>query len=221
MSQAPASTSADPSAPLVRAELEAILSSELFTRSDRLSAFLRFIVEETLAGRGASLKEPVIAMALYGKGADYNTALDPIVRVDARRLRDKLREYYAAAPREPLVISVPKGSYTPLFEANVHGSSHPLAATAVEPAASVPVGTRRRLPAAWVAATAVLLLAGRRAGGRAAADARAAGPAADRHVTARLRGGPGDVAGWQLRRVLLEARPDGHSSPDLGESGRW
>jgi Tol biopolymer transport system component len=100
----------------VQAELERILASEIFSRSDRLSAFLKFIVDQTLNGQGDSLKEQVIAEALYGKGADFSTAADPIVRVDARRLRDKLREYYASATEDPVLISVPKGSYTPAFE---------------------------------------------------------------------------------------------------------
>ena len=120
---------------LVRAELDRVLGSEIFSRSDRLSAFLRFIVEETLRGHGAGLKEQVIAVELYGKGTDFNTAADPIVRVDARRLRDKLREYYAAAPPGDVVISMPKGSYTPQFEP-AHGS----------PAAS-PVPFPSRVPA--------------------------------------------------------------------------
>jgi Tol biopolymer transport system component len=102
-------------APLVRAELDRILASELFARSDRLSSFLRFIVERTLSGDGASLKEHVIACELYGKDASFDTADDPIVRIDARRLRDKLREYYAGAGIGPVVISVPKGRYTPVF----------------------------------------------------------------------------------------------------------
>jgi TolB-like protein len=106
------------SAPLVRAQLTRILSSELFSRSDRLSAFLKFIVEQTLNGQGDTLKEQVIAGELYGKGPDFNAAADPIVRVDARRLRDKLREYYASAPHDDVLISVPKGSYTPAFRVN-------------------------------------------------------------------------------------------------------
>ena len=57
----------------------------------------------------------MIAIEVYGKGVDFNTAADPIVRVDARRLRDRLREYYAAADDREIVISVPKGSYTPAF----------------------------------------------------------------------------------------------------------
>ena len=100
-----------PSAHAVRAQLARILASEIFSRSDRLTAFLTFIVEQTLDGHGATLKEHVLAMAVYGKGADFGAAVDPIVRVDARRLRDKLREYYVSAPHDPVVISVPKGSY--------------------------------------------------------------------------------------------------------------
>ena len=94
----------EPSAPLIRSQLDAILASDLFARSERLSQFLRFIVERTLAGEGDALKEQVIAVELYGRGADFNTAADPIVRVDARRLRDKLREYYASAPHDPVRI---------------------------------------------------------------------------------------------------------------------
>ena len=107
----------NPPAADVRAELDRILASDIFTRSERLSAYLKFIVERTLAGEGDTLKEQVLAIELYGKTADFNTAADPIVRVDARRLRDRLREYYASAPPGDLVISVPKGSYTPAFTA--------------------------------------------------------------------------------------------------------
>jgi Tol biopolymer transport system component len=135
---------ADPSAALVRAELARILASELFTRSERLSSFLTFIVERTLAGEGDSLKEHVIAIGLYGKGVDFNAAADPIVRVDARRLRDRLREYYAGGPDAGVVISVPKGSYTPVFHA---------AATAGALLAGSPAGfsDRRSGPQATVA----------------------------------------------------------------------
>src|SRR5262249_48652619 len=106
-------------APLVRAELDRILDSELFARSERLSTFLRFVVERPLAGDGDPLKEHTIAVEVYGRGASFDTAADPIVRIDARRLRDKLREYYAGAGDAPVVISVPKGRYTPVFSTTV------------------------------------------------------------------------------------------------------
>ena len=102
---------------VVRAQLERILASEVFSRSQHLRRFLSFIVEESLAGPGHSLKESVLAHELYGKATDFDGGTDPVVRVDARRLRDKLREYYEDRS-DPVVISLPKGTYVPVFEAN-------------------------------------------------------------------------------------------------------
>src|SRR5688500_2195316 len=102
-------------AALVGSQVEHLLASELCSRSEGLSAFLRFVVDETLEGRGDTLKEPVLAHQLYGKEANFDGASNPIVRVDARRLRDKLREYYADRT-DSVVISLPKGSYVPAFE---------------------------------------------------------------------------------------------------------
>jgi len=102
---------------LVRAQLETILASPVFSRSQQLRRFLSFIVEQRLAGQGHALKESVLAHELYGKGTDFDGGADPVVRVDARRLRDKLREYYEGRS-DPVVISLPKGSYVPVFESN-------------------------------------------------------------------------------------------------------
>jgi hypothetical protein len=148
----------EPSASVVRAQLGRIVSSELFSRSERLSAFLRFIVERALSGEGGTLKEQVIAVELYGKGPDFNTAADPSVRVDARRLRDKLRENYASAPREPVVISVPKGSYMPVFETSQNGM--PSIDTAVQPPVGTRSGLRHVAPSlrGWIAIAAFVLL---------------------------------------------------------------
>jgi len=72
----------------VRPQLERILASEPFRRSERLSAFLRFVTEQTIDGRGGTLKEQVLGSELYGKGRGFDGGgADPIVRVDARRLR--------------------------------------------------------------------------------------------------------------------------------------
>ena len=101
----------------VRAQLERILDSEVFSRSQQLRRFLSFVVEQTLIGQGHTLKESVLAHELYGKGVDFDGGTDPVVRVDARRLRDKLREYYEGRT-EQIVISLPKGSYVPSFEGN-------------------------------------------------------------------------------------------------------
>jgi Tol biopolymer transport system component len=107
----------DPPDAAIRAQLARILASEAFSRSQQLRRFLTFIVEQHLAGQGSSLKESVLANELYGKGTNFDGGADPIVRVDARRLRDKLREYYEGRS-EPVVISLPKGSYVPAFATN-------------------------------------------------------------------------------------------------------
>src|SRR5262245_4574163 len=107
---------------VVRAQLDRILTSQVFSRSQQLRRFLAFIVEQQLAGHGHSIKESVLAHELYGKGTDFDGGADPVVRVDARRLRDKLREFYDGRS-EPIVISLPKGSYVPVFEANSESSA--------------------------------------------------------------------------------------------------
>jgi hypothetical protein len=103
---------------LVRSQLEKMLASEIFSRSERLSRFLRYIVEQTLDAQADGLKESVLAAELYGRGFEFEAATDPIVRVDARRLRDKLREYYSEADRDPMIISLPKGATFPVFRLN-------------------------------------------------------------------------------------------------------
>ena len=109
----PAVTGITPAA--VRAQLEKILASEAFVRSRRMQRFLEFIVEETLAGRADELGEYGIGMAVFDRGPDFEPALDPIVRNDARRLRLKLLEYYRQASSDPVVIEMPKGGYVPIF----------------------------------------------------------------------------------------------------------
>src|SRR5215472_12528400 len=101
---------------LVRSQLAKMLASETFARSGRLSALLRFVVEEAIRGRGECLKEQVIAAELYGKTLGFDPANDPAVRVDARRLRDRLREYYESeGTADAIRIQVPKGGYAAQF----------------------------------------------------------------------------------------------------------
>jgi Tol biopolymer transport system component len=100
----------------VRRQLARILASETLSRSERLSRLLAFVVAETLAGRAATLKEQVLACELYGRGAEFTAATDPVVRVDARRLRDKLREYYSEFPEDEVLITLPRGGYVPSFQ---------------------------------------------------------------------------------------------------------
>src|SRR5262245_24133416 len=98
----------------VKAQLERVLSSAQFSRAERLRRFLRVIVEESLQGNAGALKEHRIGVDVYERGASFDPRIDPIVRVQAAKLRSKLLEYYAGPGAEdPIVIDVPKGSYVP------------------------------------------------------------------------------------------------------------
>src|SRR5262245_31784624 len=102
----------------IRNELERILSSAGFTRNERLSNFLRFVVEEQLAGRGGEIKESLIAVEVFGRKPDYNPRQDPVVRIEAGKLRARLAEYYASeGSTDAWIIDLPKGGYAPLFRA--------------------------------------------------------------------------------------------------------
>ena len=121
------------SAAQIRTQLQKVLASETFSRSQRLSSFLRYVVEETLHGNAGTLKEQVIGHDLYERDDEYDPNADPVVRVDARRLRDKLREYYVEATEDPVLIALPKGSYVPTFGANP--ATRPVVVPAVAPIA--------------------------------------------------------------------------------------
>lgn len=98
--------------PAVEESLLKVLASPLFQRADRQSRFLRHVVEHTVANDEASLKESVIGVAVYGRPADYDPRADPIVRVEASRLRARLREYYESEGlNDPIRFELPKGSY--------------------------------------------------------------------------------------------------------------
>src|SRR5262245_64348588 len=94
----------------LRSELERVLMSPGFARNERMSRFLRFVVDRSLEGKGAELKESVIAIEVFGRRADYDPKLDSIVRTEAGRLRSRLAEYYAGpGSANPIVIELPKG----------------------------------------------------------------------------------------------------------------
>src|SRR6266852_3669705 len=97
----------------VRRQLERVLESQGFARNDRLSGFLRFVVERHLEGRDHELKESVIAVEVFGRKPDYNPKRDPVVRTEAGRLRARLSEYYIGeGTGDSLLIEMPKGGYT-------------------------------------------------------------------------------------------------------------
>lgn len=103
-------------AELIREELARVVASSGFARNERLSRFLRFLVERHLEGKDDEIKESVIGVEVFGRRPDYDPKLDSIVRTEAGRLRARLAEYYAKeGVRHGLLIEVPKGGYVPLF----------------------------------------------------------------------------------------------------------
>jgi TolB-like protein len=101
----------------INAQLDRILASPQISGSGVLSDFLRFIVQEAIDGRGDELKEYTIGVNALRRDADFNPQIDSIVRIHAGRLRRAVKEYYyELGNNDPIVISIPKGSYQPSFE---------------------------------------------------------------------------------------------------------
>jgi len=106
----------------VERQLNKMVASSVFARSKQLCRFLRFVVDETLHGNAEALKESLIGTVVFQRGELFNPGIDPIVRVQARRLRSKLEEYYGTeGQQDPLVIRLKTGSYSPLFECRAGG----------------------------------------------------------------------------------------------------
>ena len=108
--------SASPDA--IRAQLSQIFRSSGFVHARRMRQFLEFVIEETLAGRAHQLCEYSIGVSVFERNEFFNPSLDPIVRNDARRLRQKLAEYYVqlnGRKDSEIRIEIPKGHYVPVF----------------------------------------------------------------------------------------------------------
>src|SRR5215207_5007053 len=101
---------------VVRLHLSRILTSKTFSQVERLKLFINFIVEETVAGRGGELKEYVIGVQVFGKEPSFDPRTDPIVRVQARRLRARLARYYREeGQNDEVIVDLPKGGYAPVI----------------------------------------------------------------------------------------------------------
>jgi adenylate cyclase len=102
---------------LIRAQLGHVLASRAFDASRRNRDFLRFVVEESLAGRADRIKAYTIATSVLGRDEAFDPQSDPIVRIEASRLRRSLERYYLIAGQDdPVRIDIPKGSYVPSFQ---------------------------------------------------------------------------------------------------------
>ena len=118
----------------IRSQLDRILQSSQFRGSDKQRAFLRFVVNEALADRASQLKGYTIAVAVYGRKEGFDPQVDPIVRVEAGRLRRALEHYYLTAGKnDPVRIEIPKGGYVPTFHS-----------TQLQPPAAKTIAVRQR-----------------------------------------------------------------------------
>jgi TolB-like protein len=132
----------------VRRQLDKVLASPGFARNERLSRFLRFVVERHMEGRDQELKESLIAIEVFGRSPGYDSKQDPVVRTEASRLRARLSEYYLADGKsDPMIIELPKGGYVPVVR-SAERTDTPTA----------PEGARRPRKRNMVGAAAIALL---------------------------------------------------------------
>ena len=102
---------------VIREQLVRILNSGPFHQSQRRQRFLEYLVNETLAGRGERLKGYNVALEVFERPETFDPITDPLVRIEAARLREKLREYYGTEGQSDAIhIDLPKGTYTPQIE---------------------------------------------------------------------------------------------------------
>lgn len=158
----------------VSVQLERILARPPLVSSPSLSRLLRFLVEETLAGRGAEINEYNLGVRVFNRAADFNPRTDPIVRVQTHHLRARLAQYYAAAGKDdPMVIELPPRKYMPQFpqEPQPAAASEPPAPAPPKPPAPAP----RWIARGVVVASVVMLLV-------AFAEMGLPGPLGQRHA---------------------------------------
>ena len=110
--------------PLVREQMERILASAPFRNSKRYPVLLRYVVEQTLAGHGDSLKERTVGVEAFQREPDYDTNIDPVVRITAGEVRKRIAQYYHEEGHgDELRIDLPAGSYVPSFNRHSSGEA--------------------------------------------------------------------------------------------------
>jgi TolB-like protein len=138
----------------IQEQLERMLATETFATAGRHSRLLRYLVERTLAGEGDQLKEYVLGTEVFDRRDSYDPRLDSIVRVEVRRLRSRLEDYYRGpGEADSIVITIPRGSYVPVFEERSVAASVP----APRGEASSVLNPRRGVSPATIVAAALSL----------------------------------------------------------------
>ena len=100
----------------IQEQLQRILNSPEFLATDKQRQFLEFVVSETLNGRSDQIKGFTVATCVFGRSADFDQATDPVVSIQANKLRRALERYYlVVGQNDPVLIEIPKGTYVPVF----------------------------------------------------------------------------------------------------------
>ena len=108
--------SGSPGSDVIRAELEAVLTSDAFVRAPSLAQFLRYVCQKALSGEAGQIKEYNIAVEAFGRQPSFDQKEDAIVRVEAHRLRKRLKQYYEGEGlNHRILIVIPSGQYAPIF----------------------------------------------------------------------------------------------------------
>jgi hypothetical protein len=144
-------SSGSPGSDSIRAELEAVLTSDGFARAPSLAQFLRYVCQKALTGEAEQIKEYNIAVEAFGRQPEFDQKEDAIVRVEAHRLRKRLKQYYEGDGANHAVhIHIPPGQYAPVFTFRNTASSPPASGAAEEFARPLPaaVAPLREVPPA-------------------------------------------------------------------------
>ena len=139
----------------MRAQLARIIGSPEFVVPERARGFLCYVAEETLAGRADRLKGYTVALAVFERDESFDGQADPVVRIEAGRLRRALERYYLVSGQaDPVLIEIPKGGYVPIF---THRAAPAPTSPAVEEPLAASVATPSSAPpAGWRAPTVIL-----------------------------------------------------------------
>lgn len=149
--------------PVCLEQIQRIASSNTFHSAATLQTLLRFLATKALADHPEEVKEYTIGIEALGRRQNFDPKVDPIVRVQVYRLRQKLREYYnSEGSGDAVVVEIPKGHYLPRFEAgSVAAGAHrslPSSSPEPEPHAALPLSLGTPAPRFSAAAVGVLLL---------------------------------------------------------------
>jgi hypothetical protein len=138
--------------------VQRIVASPGFVNSQRLAAFLVYVSKQTLTGQGDALNERLIGETVFERSPDYDPRDDNIVRSHASRLRARLEEYFEREAGEPIKVSIPRGSYAPVFE-QVAPETSPEAADEIVPGDGKRPARARLRATFWTLAGLVIAVA--------------------------------------------------------------